>query len=198
LPVSRAGQWLAAIDDYARDRPELSLAVRLMFGLGLRESEVITSRWEWVDWDRRTYCPGLTKGREADPVPIPLWLFNYLSATRQAVGLIVRNSNGNAFGPGFVRRAMQAANAACQIDGLTPHRLRGTFATLLSERGLPVQTVQRLLRHKSPLTTMRYLEVNLSAAVDAQATIAQLAGFETQQKQGGEEVANDATETLTE
>jgi integrase/recombinase XerC len=189
LPISTAMDWLAAVDEYAGDREALSLAVRLLFGLGLRECEVLSARWNWVDWARRTYTPGITKGREADPVPIPAWLFDYLSPSRQATGLMVCNSNGNAFAPGFVRRAMQAANAACQIEGLTPHRLRSTFATLLSEQGLPVQTVQRLLRHKSPLTTMRYLEANLSAAVDAQASIAQQAGLQTQQKHGGEKVA---------
>ncbi|MFL9952812.1 tyrosine-type recombinase/integrase [Paraburkholderia nemoris] len=198
LPVPAAMDWLSAVDDYAGDRQALSLAVRLMFGLGLRESEVLSSRWSWVDWSRRTYTPGITKGREADPVPIPTWLLDYLSPMRQATGLMVCNSNGNAFPPGFVRRAMRAANAACQIEGLTPHRLRSTFATLLSEQGLPVQTVQRLLRHKSPLTTMRYLEANLSAAVDAQESIAQLAGLQPQQKHGGEEVANSTGQSHAE
>jgi integrase len=189
LPASRALEWLAAIDDYARDRPELSLAPRLMFGLGLRESEAITARWEWIDWERRTYTPGVTKGREADPVPMPDWLIEYLQPRRQASGPMVLNGKGNAHAPGFLRQAMRAANAACEIDGLTPHRLRGTFATLLSERGLPIQTIQRVMRHKDPMTTMRYLEANLAAAAIAQASIARIAGLETKPEHGGEKVA---------
>jgi integrase len=89
---------------------------------------------------------------------------------------------------------MRSANAACQIEGLTPHRLRGTFATLLSERGLPIQTIQRVMRHKDPLTTMRYLEANLSAASDAQTSIAHLAGLHGKPEHGGEKVANDTAQ----
>lgn len=198
LPVSRAQEWLAAVDDYARDRPALSLAARLMFGLGLRESEVITARWEWIDWERRTYTPGVTKGREADPVPMPDWLIAYLHSMRQASGLLVLNGKGNAYASGFLRLAMRTANAACQIDGLTPHRLRGTFATLLSEQGLPIQTIQRVMRHKDPMTTMRYLEANLAPASVAQASIARLAGLESRPKHGGEKVANATAPARTE
>ncbi|WP_144142656.1 tyrosine-type recombinase/integrase [Paraburkholderia sp. BCC1884] len=198
LPVNRATQWIEAIDAYAAHRPEIQLAVRMMFGLGLRESEVITARWEWIDWERRTYTPGVTKGREADPVPIPRWLVDHLTSQRRSSGLIVHGANGKPLVSGFARRAMRAANATCEIHGLTPHRLRGTYATLLSERGLPIQTIQRVMRHKDPMTTMRYLEANLSSAVHAQASIARLAGLQCESKHGGEEVANDLEQTPVE
>jgi len=198
LPLSRASEWLAAVDEFARDRPALSLAVRLMFGLGLRESEVRTARWEWIDWDRSTYTPGVTKGREADPLPMPSWLVEYLGASRSATGLIVHTKTGNAYSPGFLRQAMRAANARCGIDGLTPHRLRGTFATLLSESGLPIQTIQRVMRHKDPMTTMRYLEANLAMAATAQASIARIAGLESKSKHDGEKMANTIAATHTE
>lgn len=32
-----------------------------MLGVGLREIETITARWEWLDWDRRVYVPGENK-----------------------------------------------------------------------------------------------------------------------------------------
>lgn len=198
LPVSRATEWLTAVDEHARDRLALRVAVRLMFGLGLRESEVITARWEWIDWDRQTYTPGITKGREADPVPMPDWLGNYLNPLRRPSGLIVANPRGAAYRSGFLRQTMRAANAACEIDGLTPHRLRGTFATLLSERGLPIQTIQRVMRHKDPMTTMRYLEANLQAAAHAQASIGRIAGLTVNPEQRGEEMANSTPQTRME
>jgi integrase/recombinase XerC len=198
LPVSRATEWLAAVDEHARDRLAPRVAVRLMFGLGLRESEVITARWEWIDWDRLTYTPGITKGREADPVPMPGWLGNYLRPLQQPAGLILVNHHGSAYRSGFLRQTMRAANAACEIDGLTPHRLRGTFATLLSERGLPIQTIQRVMRHKDPMTTMRYLESNLSAAASAQASIARIAGLQAPPEKRGEKMANSDAQSRME
>ncbi|VWD17182.1 tyrosine-type recombinase/integrase [Burkholderia contaminans] len=195
LPVSRVAEWLAAVDDYARDCPGLSIAVRLAFGLGLRESEIITARWDWIDWDRGTYTPGITKGREADPIPMTDWLIDYLRARRQPAGLIVSHRRGQAYRSGFLRPVLRSANAACQLDGITPHRLRGTFATLLSENGASVSTIQRVMRHKDPMTTLRYLEANLATAARAQASIARLAGLQLNPEQNGEKVANATPQT---
>ncbi|SDR47227.1 tyrosine-type recombinase/integrase [Paraburkholderia tuberum] len=197
LAVSMAAQWLDAIDAAAVRRPGIAIAVRLMLGAGLRESETITARWEWLDWERGTYTPGQTKGREADPVPLPVWLLDYLAPMRQSTGLIVRRPTGDAFAEGFTRRAMRLANDACEIRGVTPHRLRGTFATLLSEQGVPIQTIKRVMRHKDARTTMVYLESDLGAVVGAQARLTDTMGMKSSQKHqvSGEEMANDAAQS---
>lgn len=182
LPPSSAVSWLKAVDATVGEGRGIATAARLMLGLGLRESECITARWEWLDWDRRSYTPGLTKGREADPLPLPAWLYDYLLQQRQAQGLIVTRQDGGAFASGFARPAMRAANAACGIGNLTPHRLRGTYATMLSEQGVPVQTVQRMMRHKDAQTTMDYLEVNLETATRAQKGMAERLGFAAPQE----------------
>ncbi|MDR5800586.1 site-specific integrase [Caballeronia sp. LZ001] len=197
LPVSTAAKWLIEVDAAAARQPGVSIAVRLMLGLGLREFETISARWEWLDWERETYTPGKTKGREADPVPVPQWLIDYLHPMRQAQGLIVTRKSGEAFKAGFTRRAMFAANAACEVVGLTPHRLRGTFATLLSEQGVPIQTIRRVMRHKDPRTTMVYLEADLGSVVDAQARLSEKMGLADARKRevSGEEVAKGLAQT---
>lgn len=182
LPLSAMTNWLERVDECRRNEIGISIAVRLMLGIGLRESETLSARWEWIDWDRRIYTPGKTKGREAAPVPLPIWLAEYLAALQRPSGLIVTASSGRQFASGFARRAMEAANAACEIKGLTPHRLRGTFATLLSEEGVPVQTIQRVMRHKDVRTTMHYLEENLDTAASAQQRIAIRSGLEPAEK----------------
>ena len=168
LALDVARTWFDAVDDAAKRTPAVATAVRMMFGLGLRESECASARWEWVDWQRATYTPGITKGREAEPVPMPAWLVEHLEPLRQAQGLIVVREDGKEFQSGFARQVMRKANSSCSLKGITPHRLRGTFATLLSEAGVPVQTIQRVMRHKSPVTTMGYLEKNLDLAARAQ------------------------------
>lgn len=164
LPTSRAQEWLKAVDAAVRRRPSSAIGIRLMFGLGVRESEAATARWEWIDWERATYTPGITKGKEAVPLPIPQWLFDYLAPRKQQEGLIAPGARGRQLPKGFSRRLIEAGNKAISLTGITPHRLRGTFATLLSEEGAPIQTVQALMRHKDPMTTMGYLEVNLDTA----------------------------------
>jgi integrase/recombinase XerC len=63
LPLAAALAWFAAVDRATTRSPNIGVAVRLMLWLGLRESEAITARWEWIDWERRTYTPGKTKAR---------------------------------------------------------------------------------------------------------------------------------------
>lgn len=190
LPVDVARTWFDAVDEATARAPAKAIAVRLMFGLGLREAETLTARWEWFDWERLTYTPGITKGREAEPVPMPRWLRDYLAPVRQAEGLVLVKANGQAFRSGFTRQVLKRANTACSIKGITPHRLRGTFATLLSEEGVPIQTIQRVMRHKSHATTMGYLEKNLGTAARAADLIGEKVGF------GGAKVARTTEESL--
>ncbi|MCA1857435.1 site-specific integrase [Massilia oculi] len=192
LPMDVARTWFAAVDDASKRAPGVGTAVRLMFGLGLREGEAASARWEWVDWARSTYTPGITKGREAEPVPMPDWLAEHLAPMRAVEGLIARYPNGQQFKPGYARSAMRQANVACSVKGITPHRLRGTFATLLSEAGVPIQTIQKVMRHKSYTTTMGYLEKNLDTAAQAQNRIAQKIGLSW--RESGEQQQSNPSE----
>lgn len=187
LPVATAFQWLAAVDLAAR-RPAVGTAIRLMFGLGLREGEAISAEWNWFDWERRTYTPGKTKGREAEPIPVPDWLANYLLPLRQVRGLVA-GVDGAPLPTGFARRPMRRANAVCELANVTPHRLRGTFATLLSEQGVPIQDIQKVMRHKDWTTTMGYLETDLGRAAAGQEKIAE------KMQNGGAKVARHAKVT---
>ncbi|CAL8474569.1 tyrosine-type recombinase/integrase [Caballeronia sp. S22] len=193
LPIRLTQQWLAAIDERDASDDAVSTAVRLMLGLGLRESETITARWEWLDIERQTYTPGRTKGREADPIPVPEWLLDYLAPKRLTDGLMLVKPNGKPFGPGFTRTAMLAANKAVGAPHITAHRLRGTFATLLSESGVPVQSIQRALRHKNLMTTAAYLEVDMGTVSQGQRRVAERIGFAVQPRPNGAPVARNAT-----
>jgi integrase/recombinase XerC len=197
LPADLGLQWLAAIDLREGKHLGVRTAVRLMLGLGLREVETITARWEWFDWIRQAYTPGITKGREADPLPVPDWLADYLRPLRAPIGLIVTRPNGKPFARGFTRNAMLAANATVSAGHITAHRLRGTFATSLSEAGVPIQSVQRAMRHKSALTTMAYLESDLRHVAEGQRRVSDQFGFTTLVQSGGERVASDTNETHT-
>lgn len=196
LPVDVARAWFAAIDEATVTEPSAGTAIRMMFGLGLREGEAAGARWEWIDWQRATYTPGVTKGREAEPVPLPDWLADHLAPNRKAEGLIAAKRNGRQHPAGFARTAMIQANAACATKGITPHRLRGTFATMLSEAGVPIQTIQKVMRHKSAMTTMAYLEKDLDTAVTAQHDIAEKIGFSTRRESGERQASNPHESSL--
>ena len=51
---------------------------------------------------------------------------------------------------------------------------------------MPIQTIQKVMRHKNPSTTMAYLEKNLDIAVQAQGRMAEKMGF-TPRRETGED-----------
>ena len=178
LPSNKVQAFLAAIDEAAGKRKALATAVRLLLALGLRESEALSARWEWLDFDRMVFVPGETKNRLAEPLPLPPWLGEYLFPLRRPEGLIVRSPlHGGRYSRGATRGLLKRAGAACSSPGISPHRLRGTFATLLSEAGRPAQTIQRMLRHRDLATTAHYLEYDIAQAVAGQEKVAAKMGF---------------------
>ncbi len=187
LPAAKATSWLAAVDAAAGDRWGVAAVIRLALGLGLREREAIAARWEWVDWERHTFTCGESKGKETVPLPVPEWLLEYLRPRKQPEGLIAPSPRGGQYTAGITWKTIQKANAAAGVVGLSAHRLRGSYATLLSECGMPIQGIQQMLRHKDIKTTAAYLEVNLEQAAGVQEEVARRLGLAWQgwRKNGG-------------
>lgn len=173
LPVGQTSTWVTEIDRLTVRDVAMAVAIRLMLGLGLRQIEVLGARWEWLDFDRALYTPGETKGREAVARPVPGWLLEALRPMAQPEGYIVPASKGGLITPQRVLRVMNKACAAVGMPRLTPHRLRGTYATLLSERGVPIQDIQMILGHKDIRTTVGYLQSDMARVIRAQISLAE-------------------------
>jgi integrase len=185
LAPAQTRTWLDALDSLCANAPGLKIVARLAMGLGLRGSEAAGARWEWLDWERMTYVPGrlletgefATKGGEADPLPITEWLADYLWPIRMNRGLIAPNPHGKPFSVARLRALMKSANAKAGTPGLSPHRLRGTYATLLIEAGVPIQDVQAAMRHKDPRTTLGYTERDMARVALGQKRMAHRQGL---------------------
>jgi integrase len=76
-----------------------------------------------------------------------------------------------------VKRTFDAACKAAGIQRLVPHRLRATYATWLSEAGVPIQDIQAALGHKDIRTTAIYLGVDLGRVAAAQRRVAARTGL---------------------
>lgn len=174
LPPGKTLAWFAAVD--ACGRPEVSLAVRLMWGLGLRESEALGARWEWLDLEQGIYTPGKTKNDRAEPVRLRRALREYLAPLAKPRGLMIAKADGTRWAPGLCRTIMRRANVTCGTEGLTPHRLRGTFATLLMQR-LPPKEVQEQMRHQHVTTTLIYTSKDYTLVDKALEAMDQAAGL---------------------
>lgn len=175
LPMSSAMKWLEQIDKITT--PSMARAIRLAFFVGLRENEAVGARWEWVDWEHHIYTPGKTKGKEAKPRAIPGWLIEALLPHRKPQGLICPGPKGKAYSLGMMAKVMRKANTLTKQVGITPHRLRGTYLTTLSELGVPIQDIQAMAGHADVRTTMAYLETDINRVHRAQDELGKRLGF---------------------
>ena len=180
LPAALTAKFLQVVD--SAENPHVRAAVRMMLGLGLREDEALTARWEWLDLHRATYTAGKTKGREAVALDVPEWLLTHLKRLRPKTGegLMFPAIDGAPHRAGFTRKIVAKASKALKMK-LTPHRLRSSFATLHNDLGTPITEVQRMLRHKNISTTMRYVE-NHSGRKEAQRKVAEAMGLQPSEK----------------
>ena len=148
-----------------------SLVVYVLAYCGLRYGELAALRVRDVDLLRRrlTVARSVTdvdghlvfgdpKTHQCRQVPVPRFLVEALAAAcagrgpdelvfTSPAGGVLRNNN-------WRRRAFNPAAIRVGLDGLTPHELRHTAASLAVSAGANVKAVQRMLGHASAAMTL--------------------------------------------
>ncbi|HET9249462.1 MAG TPA: tyrosine recombinase XerC [Actinomycetota bacterium] len=167
----------------AGDAGELEVAValrdrailELMYGSGLRVSEVAGLTIDRVDLDRgRVTVVG--KGDKEREVPLGDLAREAVAAWLPVRGVLgpgvddelFMNRRGRPIGPRDIRRLVgRYGRAALSGRRVTPHTLRHSFATHLLEGGADIRAVQEMLGHASVATTQRYTHVSRSRLFEA-------------------------------
>lgn len=180
VPASRIPEFLSAIDARSHS-PQIALLLKVMLGMGMRESEALGMRWEWFDVDQMTYTVGKAKGKEARVIPVPGWLWNAIHTMPKTLSeWVFPSEDGTLHNPHFCRKVLQRVCEDLDLGKVTQHRLRATFASLHAEAGTPITEIQGMLGHKNIATTMIYVETSLDARRKAQDTLSQRLGYEGQ------------------
>jgi integrase/recombinase XerD len=154
------------------------LAVALLVATGMRIGELATLRASDIDGgEGRLRILGKGSRERTVFVTDPGLrdeLRSYLNtrrATAQPIqeSLLLQDDRGRPLSAARIRQALLAlAHIAGLTRRITPHMLRHTAATLLLESGTDIRFVQRLLGHRSILTTQIYTHVSdraLQAAI---------------------------------
>ena len=142
--------------------------VELLTGTGMRCAEVRTLRLAGVDFDRQELrvCG---KGDKERLVPmnsqVQMAILAYMPTRRRFPGdTLLVNKAGNPLDNRRVCEAVKvlADRAAIDRARVSPHKFRHTFATELVRKGTDLKTVQELLGHEDPSTTMIYLHSDMA------------------------------------
>lgn len=146
-------------------------AFRLLAFTGLRRGELLNLRVEDVKLDEMTII--IREGKGGNDRAIPFAdekLRSYLEAVidGRTDGWLLLSAFGNRWEHQSFTSVFRRHVKNCNLDGVTPHTLRHTFATMLAAAGVPIAEIRDLLGHKEIKTTSQYMHtspVTLRAAI---------------------------------
>jgi site-specific recombinase XerD len=132
------------------------LMIALMYGCGLRVSEVIGLTWSQIHLKRK--CLIVTgKGKKQRMVALPQGVMKLLNKYK---------SDGEFLFEGLTQRKIYSMVAGwCQRAGIlrriNPHALRHSYATHLLMSGADLRSIQELLGHESLTATQKYTHLDI-------------------------------------
>jgi len=180
LPVVLSAEQVQALLAAAED-PGHRLLVLLLLSTGLRRSEAAAITLDQIDLEHRQLRVR-GKGNKERMVPLTADVVEAIGqhlASREPTShnhLFISSVTGEPLTGGGVYKVIRPLLKRAGLDGqgITPHKLRHTFATHLVRNGVDVKTVQELLGHADLGTTAKYLHSDGQAK---QAAVARLNGL---------------------
>jgi integrase/recombinase XerC len=150
-----------------------------IYSCGLRISELCGLRAEDIDWSERLVrVRGKGKKERLVPIGEPAWkaIQNYWAVLKQPPSgpspvFFAETKKAAPLKPLQLSRRLKQYLVIAGLDpGLTPHKLRHSYATHLLDAGADLRSVQELLGHAHLVTTQVYTHVTterLKKAYDA-------------------------------
>jgi integrase/recombinase XerD len=161
--------------------------VSTIYSAGLRLQEAVNLRVEDIDSKRLLLRVHQGKGRKdryvmLSPILLKLLRKYYRNTYPKPITYLFTGSNHpNHIHPRHVQRIVQEARYKAGIKKqVTPHTLRHSFATHLLEDGVNIRIIQRLLGHRSLITTALYTHVASNYVNRTQSPLDTLLGKEDQ------------------
>ncbi|MCP5231507.1 MAG: site-specific integrase [Zoogloeaceae bacterium] len=155
----------------ASGNPHLYTAVVLALTTGARQNEILSARWNQVDFKRKTIVlrDGETKNGAGRVLPLTGEAFDLLKVRAR-----IRDLNDDRVFPvaaelrafGSLRTAWEAALSRAKITDFHWHDLRHTAASYLTMAGVGSMEVAKILGHKTLQMTARYSHLSPERTVE--------------------------------
>lgn len=158
----------------AIDNPKHRLMVKLMYSAGLRVSELLDLRTRDLELSKGYGWVRKGKGRKDRLFVIAKCLNKELAewVRGNAADELVFKGHRGGLSARTVQEIVRKTTKKARIrKNVHPHTLRHSFATHMIENGYPVNSVQSLLGHNSPDTTMVYVHMKAPGMVDVESPL---------------------------
>jgi integrase len=151
--------------------PQLKHIVGLLLLTGARVGELLKTKWQDVDLDRRLWLIPETKTGRSRHVPLSqpaVDVIAQLPRLDECPYLVPNLETGRPFVT--LKKAWQTAREQADLPGLRIHDLRHSAASFMINGGIDLYAVGRILGHADHKSTMRYSHLankTLMRAVEA-------------------------------
>ena len=150
----------AAIAEEVNVRVQKIIMISLL--TGARRTEVLSMRWEDLNFSARTWRIGKTKNGQPHLLPIPAPVISILSQLpRESHNPYVFPS---VTGEGHVvniKRAWNRIRRKARLEDVRFHDLRRTCGSWMANQGVPLQVIGKVLNHAQINTTEIYARLIL-------------------------------------
>jgi len=139
------------------------LIIKLLYGCGLRVSEIINLKKGDLNFDEGLIKICLAKGKRDRFVKIPFSISKDLENYSKVVNeryLFPSNRGGKLTIKTIQKIVQNSARKAKIKKRVYPHLLRHSFATHLLEQGTDLRVIQKLLGHSDIKTTQIYTQIS--------------------------------------
>ncbi len=139
------------------------LIIKLLYGCGLRVSEIVNLKKEDIDFEENLIKIRLAKGRKDRFVKIPDSIKNELGyyAKLNKTEYLFESNRGGKLTKKTIAKIVQNSGKKSEIKKrVYPHLLRHSFATHLLEQGTDLRIIQKLLGHSDIKTTQIYTRIS--------------------------------------
>lgn len=132
----------------AASAPHLQALILAALNTGMRRGELLSQRWEHIDFTRRvlSVTHSKTAGGEAREIPLSTCFYEFLVGIRQPEGIVFRFKKRPLR---LIKTAWRAAIRRAGIRYYRFHDLRHTFNTRLLEAGVMQEVRKALMGHSS-------------------------------------------------
>jgi integrase/recombinase XerD len=144
-----------------RMKGEWGLLIKTLFQTGARVSEFVNIKVEDVFFEEQMILIAKAKGGKSRYVPLLPELAQELRMHlgQRTVGYLFETNRATHYSPRRIQYIVkETADQAEITKRVYPHLLRHSVATTLLERGMPIEQIQKFLRHSKLETTQLYAE----------------------------------------
>ena len=166
--LGRLGEALSA----HAGSPYTAAAVKLLVFTGARLSEVLSLRWDWIDFDRgEARLPDSKTGAKTLHLPPPaLAVLAELPRLDANPHVIVGHKAGAAMVN--LEKPWRAIRKTAGLDDVRLHDLRHAFASVAASSGMGLPIIGKMLGHTQAQTTNRYAHLASDPVKAAAASVA--------------------------